>query len=224
MRAIKVLGAAGIVAAAMLLSPTANAAGHWYGRVDLSYNHVASNGWGSPNGFVSTQSTNGEGLDVALGRDLGRVWAGGAVRGEFELKWKINGIDSFTQNGHVLTGVTGHTRVLALMYNLYNDFMPESTFDPYIGGGIGYASIRYGNYYGFDPNTHTWSTLDGSDSVFAYQMFAGFKLRVSDSVAIGLAYNWFVLSDPKLTESNGSTKTEERYRTNSLMLGVTWRF
>lgn len=224
MRAIKVLGAAGIVAAALCLPFTARAAGHWYGRADVSYNHVADNGWDSPNGFVSTKSSNGEGLDLALGRDLGRVWGGGAVRGEFELKWKMNGIDSFTQNGDRLTDVTGHTRVVALMYNLYNDFMPESTFDPYVGGGIGYANVHYGNYYGWDPNTHTGSRIDGSDNEFAYQLFAGFKVRVAGSVAIDMAYNWFVLSNPKVTQSGGSAKTEERYRTNSLTLGITWSF
>lgn len=224
MRAIHVMGAAGIMVAAMCLSPAARAAGHWYARADVSYNHLSDNGWPSPNGFVSTKSSNGEGLDVALGRDLGPVWAGGAVRGEFEIKWKMNGIDSFTQNGDRLTGVTGHTRMLALMYNLYNDFMPDSTFDPYVGGGIGYANVHYGNYYGFDANTGNGSSIDSSDNEFAYQLFAGFKLRVSDSVAIDLAYNWFVLSNPKVRGSGGSGATAERYLTNSLVLGVTGRF
>jgi|GEM_PF-3291630 len=222
MRAIRVLGAAGVVAIAVSLAPVAQAAGHWYGRVDLSYNHLSDNGWDSPNGFVSTQSSTGTGLDLALGRDLGRVWAGGAVRGEFEFAWKYNGIDTFTQNGRQLTGVTGHTRMVALMYNLYNDFAPESTFDPYLGAGIGYAYVHYGNYYGYDQSTNTSSRFDGSDSVFAYQLMAGFKVHFSDSVALDFAYDWFVLSNPVV--NSGATKTEERYRTNSLALGLTWNF
>lgn len=222
MRAIRLLGAAGIAAIAVSLAPAAQAAGHWYGRVGLSYNYLADSGWNSPNGFVSTRSKTGTGVDLALGRDLGRVWAGGAVRGEFELTWKYNGVDSFTQNGNQLTGVTGHTRVMALMYNLYNDFMPESTFDPYLGAGIGYASVHYGNYYGHNPGGNTSSGFDASESVFAYQLLAGFKLHFSDSVALDLGYQWFVLANP--TVGSGSSKTEERYRTNSFALGLTWNF
>jgi opacity protein-like surface antigen len=226
MRAIRVLGVVGMLAAVVFLAPVALAAGHWYVRADLSYNHVADNGWGSPNGPVSTRSNKGAGLDLAFGRSLGRVWAGGGVRGEFELTWKNNGIDSFTQNGRRLTGVTGHTRMVALMYNLVNDFLPESTFDPYLGVGIGYADVSYGNYYGYDAATNTESRLNSSDSVFAYQVLAGFNVRVTQSVSLGLAYNWLVLADPSLTEpaSAGYKKTTSSYVSNSVTLGLTWRF
>ncbi len=226
MRAIRVLGTVGMLAAAVFLAPVALAAGHWYARADLSYNSVAHNGWGSPNGPVSTQSSKGAGLDLAFGHSLGRVWAGGGVRGEFELIWKSNGIDSFTQNGRQLAGVTGHTRIVALMYNLVNDFRPESTFDPYLGVGIGYAAVSYGNYYGYDATTNTESRLNSSDSVFGYQVLAGFNVRIAQSVSLGLAYNWLVLADPSLTgpAGAGSKKITSSYVSNSVTLGLTWRF
>lgn len=222
MRAMGVLGTALIVAAGIAMAPAAQAASRWYTRVDLSYNHLTSNGWNSPNGFVSTQSSNGTGLDLVLGNDLGRVWAGGGVRGELALMWRYNGVDSFKQNGNQLSDITGHTRMVAIMYNLYNDFLPESKFDPYIGAGIGYANVHYGNYYGFDSSSHAMSRFDGSDSAFAYQVLAGFRLKFSDSVALDLAYDWFVMANPVVT--SGSTKTVERYRSNSLVLGLTWLF
>lgn len=226
MRAIRLLGVTGVLSAALMLAPNALAAGQWYGRVGLSYNVLADHGWGSPNGSVNTVSKKGEGLDLALGRDLGRVWAGGGIRGEFELSWKYNDVDSFTQLGTQLTNTTGHTRVLALMYNLINDFRPGTKFDPYLGIGIGYAAVHYGNYNGYNPSTGTWSSLSSLDSVFAYQVLAGFKLNLSRSIALDLAYNWFVLSDPSLQEprSAGFASTKSSYRTNSLVLGLDWSF
>lgn len=223
MRAIRLaaVGAAlGLVA--MIVAPAAHAAGHWYDRIDLSYNHLADHGWVSPNGGVDTQSKNGMGLDLALGRDLGRVWAGGGIRGEFELKWKYNDVKALSDRTASLTGITGHTRIFALMYNLYDDFLPDSTFDPYVGAGIGYASVRFGNYYGYDATTHTEYALDSSDSVFAYQAFVGFKVRLQQSLALDMAYNWFWTSNPKLSEGTGSTQSS--YRADTLTLGLDWTF
>lgn len=226
MRAIRLLGIATILAPAFMLSPSAFAAGSWYGRFDVSYNSVADHTWGSANGAVDTVSKKALGADIAVGDDLGRVWAGGAVRGEFELKWNYNAVNYFTAQGTRLTGTTGHTRVLALMYNLYNDFRPHSTFDPYLGIGIGYADVHYGDYYGYDAATNSEYQISSLADVFAYQAMAGVKLRFSNAVALDLAYNVFVLSDPTIQEpqSAGYKNTTTSYRSNSVTLGLDWRF
>jgi len=165
-------------------------------------------------------------LDLAVGRDLGRVWAGGGIRGEFELSWKYNDVDYFTQGGTQLAGTTGHTRALAFMYNLINDFRPESSFDPYLGIGIGYADVYYGDYYGSNPTTNAESSLNSGDSRFAYQVLAGFKLNFSRSLALDMAYNWFALADPSLHEpySAGHGTFTSSYRASSLVLGLDWTF
>jgi opacity protein-like surface antigen len=86
--------------------------------------------------------------------------------------------------------------------------------------------VHYGNYGGYNPGTGTWSSLSSLDSVFAYQVLAGFKLNLSQSVALDLAYNWFVLSDPSLQEppSAGYVNFKSSYRTNSFVLGLDWTF
>jgi len=222
MRAIRLLGVTGVLVAAMLLAPNALAAGQWYARADVSYNYLPDNGWVSSGTSIHTVSKKGEGIDLALGRDLGRVWAGGGIRGEFELKWKYNDVDSLSNGGQPLSGVTGHTRMVALMYNLYNDFMPESRFDPYLGVGIGYASVRFGNFYGYDATTSTSYALDASDSAFAYQAFAGFKVRMNSSVALDFAYNWFMLGN--VTVQSGAGTTGTTYHTSTATIGVDWDF
>ena len=222
MRAIRLIGVTGVLAAALMLAPKALAQGQWYGRADLSYNSLPDNGWVSSGTTIQTKSKKGEGIDLALGRDLGRVWVAGGIRGEFELKWKYNDVDSLSSGGQSFSGVTGHTRMVALMYNLYNDFMPESKFDPYIGAGFGYANIRFGNFYGYDSATATGYALDASDSAFAYQAFAGFKVRLTSSVALDVAYNWFMLSN--LTLQVGTHNTGTTYHTSTATLGVDWNF
>lgn len=220
MRTIRVLGAVGVLAAAAFVAPAALAAGNWYARGDLSYNAVSNNGWQSMGTPVNTKYKSNAGLDLALGWNLGRVWAGGAVRGEFEASWKNNSVDSFSQNGQTLPGHSGHTRVLALMYNLYNDFLPESVFDPYLGAGIGYADIHY-NY----TDTGTYTGLESSDSRFAYQFMIGFKVRVTPSLYIDAALNHFVMANQSLTEAGGGGATfESSYQSNGFTLGVTWAF
>ncbi len=222
MRAIRLIGVTGVLSAALMLAPKALAQGQWYGRVDLSYNSLPDNGWVSSGTTIQTTSKKGEGIDLALGRDLGRVWIGGGIRGEFEFKAKYNGVDSLSSGGQQFSGVTGHTRMVALMYNLYNDFMPESKFDPYLGVGFGYASVHFGNFYGYDSATTTGYALDASDSAFAYQAFAGFKLHLSSSLALDFAYNWFMLGNITLQSGTGNTGTT--YHTSTATFGVDWNF
>ena len=226
MRAIRLIGVTGVLSAALMLAPNALAATRWYVRTALSYNNLADNGWSSPYGSVNTVSKKGVGADLAVGGDLGRVWAGGGIRGEFELTWKYNDVNHFDQLGTQLTNTTGHTRVLALMYNLINDFRPGSTFDPYLGFGIGYADVHFSNYNGYNPTTGTWSSLSSTDSRFAYQALAGVKLNLSDSIAVDLAYNWFVMTDPVLREpaSAGHASFSSSYRATSVVLGLDWTF
>ncbi len=222
MRAIRLLGTMGVLSAALMLAPNALAAGQWYGRADVSYNYLPDNGWVASGTGIHTASKKGEGIDLAWGRDLGRVWIGGGIRGEFELKWKYNDVDTLSSGGQPFSGVTGHTRVVALMYNLYDDFRPESNFDPYIGLGIGYANVRFGNFYGYDSATSTQYALDASDSAFAYQAIAGFKVRLNPSVSLDFAYNWFMLGNIKLQTGAGNTGTT--YHTSSATFGVDWYF
>lgn len=221
MRAIRLVGIAAILTSAFMLSPNAFATGSWYARFDVSYNAQADNGWGAPNGPVNTVSKRGVGADIALGRDVGAVWAGGSVRGEFELSWKYNDVDYSTQLGTRLTSNAGHTRVSALMYNLYNDFRPNALFDPYIGAGIGYADVRY-HYYGYNATAGASSSLSSSDSTFAYQLLAGIKFNCSQSVAVDLGYSMFVVAQPSL--SSGNSKFDTSYRSNSALLGLDWKF
>lgn len=196
------------------------AGGGWYVRVGGVYTQLSDQGWMSQLGPVSTHSKNGGGAEFAFGSDLGRVWAGGGIRGEFVVSWKFNSADYHEISGVQLANTGGHVRALTLMYNLINDFRPESTFDPYLGIGIGYTDIHYA-YSGYGGTTAAW--VNSTDSVFAYQLLAGVKLQFSQSVALDLGYTLFGTSQLSLNvQGVGQTKTS--YRGNSAVLGIDWSF
>lgn len=209
-----------IAGAALVLAgvvPSAWAAnGQWYVRADGAFSSLGDNGWTSSSGPVTTSSKNGWGADLAFGYDLGRVWAGGAIRGEFALTWKFNPVDGISSGGASLAQANGHTRMLGLTYNLVDDFLPSKTFDPYLGVGAGYARLNF----------YQWGGPAGVNSTagaFAYQVLAGVKVRLSPSARLDVGYSWFTTSNTSV-QTHGGQKTNMSYRANSIAIGVDWMF
>lgn len=212
---------AGVVLALAGAAPGAWAAGNgWYLRFAGAYTRVGDAGWTSQQGPVTTKSKQGYGAEIAFGDDLGRVWSGGAIRGEFAVLWQQNDVDKHYLGGVALVNPTGHVRVQALMYNLINDFLPTSTFDPYLGVGIGYAGVHFA-YSGTAAGGSAW--VNSSDDVFAYQFLAGFKLQFSPTVALDFGYSWFRTSEPSFTVV-GIGQTKSSYRAGRATLGIDWTF
>ena len=91
--------------------------------------------------------------------------------------------------------VVGDFSMLAFMANVDYDFDTGSRWVPYVGGGLGVATIS------IDTETATGrSTADDSDTVFAYQVGAGlgyeFPLEEGRSVTVSLDWRYFATQDP----------------------------
>ena len=91
--------------------------------------------------------------------------------------------------------VVGDFSMLAFMANVDYDFDTGSRWVPYIGGGLGVATIS------IDTETDTGrSTADDSDTVFAYQVGAGlgyeFPLEEGRSITVSLDWRYFATQDP----------------------------
>ncbi len=91
--------------------------------------------------------------------------------------------------------VVGDFSMIAFMANVDYDFDTGSRWVPYVGGGLGVATIS------IDTETNTGrSTADDSDTVFAYQVGAGlgyeFPLEESRSVTVSLDWRYFATQDP----------------------------
>ena len=92
--------------------------------------------------------------------------------------------------------VKGDFSMLAFMANVDYDFDTGSRWVPYIGGGLGVATIS------IDTETPSLGTslADDSDTVFAYQVGAGigyeFPLEEGRSVTVSLDWRFFGTQDP----------------------------
>ena len=91
--------------------------------------------------------------------------------------------------------VNGNFSMLAFMANVDYDFDTGSRWVPYVGGGLGVATISIDTE---DANGNSFA--DDSDTVFAYQVGAGlgyeFPLQEGRSVTVSLDWRYFATQDP----------------------------
>ena len=94
--------------------------------------------------------------------------------------------------------INGNFSMLAFMANVDYDFDTGSRWVPYIGGGLGVATIS------IDTETPSGTPLaDDRDTVFAYQVGAGlgyeFPLEAGRSITVSLDWRYFATQDPTFT-------------------------
>ncbi|HEY1506373.1 MAG TPA: OmpA family protein [Stellaceae bacterium] len=139
-------------------------------------------------------------------------WKFGQLRVELGLDFSGYDVDSIRVNGdgglgtrlHTLslTGATtspsGRVHVLDGMVNALWDFRTGTPFVPYIGIGVGMASVSLDSFsVGGRPLS------DSNDVVFAYQPMVGVRYHVTDAIAIGAEYRYFATVDPTFKDSTG---------------------
>lgn len=126
------------------------------------------------------------GVDMEMGYTLGLA-VGTEVfehlRGEIELSVIQSHPDSFL--GYMSSTDITSTGI-NLLGNLWYDIETGSGFTPYVGGGLGVG--------------YTELTADGSDDKISatglvYQLGAGVKVAVTDSLALDLGYRYKVMPD-----------------------------
>ncbi len=121
------------------------------------------------------------------------------IRAEFELAYHSWSMDEATVPG-VVAGVPipgcpcvgpidGDASALSFMVNGYYDFhSANSSWVPYLGGGIGGANVS-GDITGIG---------DDSDTVFAYQLMVGTGYNINPSTTLTIGYRYFATSDPEI--------------------------
>ncbi len=194
------------VALAALMAGTAgvaNATEGWYGRADI--------GWS----FDGTQD-----LDAA------------AVEGTLEHDWTQHlGLGYAFSNGFRLEGELGHrfnqvefagfptvdadTHAWSAMANLFYDFNRGGALEPYIGVGAGAARI---NTRVFDGG----SSVEGQDTVVAYQALAGVAIGLTEQLDLDIGYRYFVADEAEFDE--GTVFSNGDYEHQALTVGLRYQF
>jgi outer membrane protein OmpA-like peptidoglycan-associated protein len=106
------------------------------------------------------------------------------------------------------TAINGKIGTLAVMANLYYDFMPASTITPYIGAGAGVAFI--------DSNSSLGSTQ------FAYQGILGVAYNATEQVRIGLEGRYFGTTNPGVQTPIGFQTWNNNHL--QLLAGISFKF
>jgi outer membrane protein OmpA-like peptidoglycan-associated protein len=153
----------------------------------------------------------------------------GAFRIEGEAAYKKADLDSYQTTirlpleGPVFApgrNAGGNTSALSFMLNGMLDFGDDDGISGFVGGGVGIARVKANNYRNFANAT---PFLDGSDSGFAWQVFAGVRQAISDNIDVTVKYRFFNADKVDLVAFNGQD-TRHRFRSHSVMGGLTFNF
>lgn len=87
--------------------------------------------------------------------------------------------------------IDGDLKVKSLMANALVDLGPDDGLQFFVGGGVG---IGWADFEGSFIDEED-AFIDDSDSAFAWQLMAGARLPLSDSVDIGVKYKYFNLDN-----------------------------
>jgi OOP family OmpA-OmpF porin len=216
--------ATGLLLLTMLASSaTARADGFYadvHGGTGITWNETAR--------VSSHQAPNS--LDAHTNYDVG--WLAGASAGyawdwwnqgiatEFEFTFRQNHIDRIATSAPVTVG--GDLHSYDVMLNGYYRFKNSTPLTPYIGGGLGEASIALNNTR---PVSGT-DAFGGTDAVFAYQGIAGVSYPLAPHLSLAAEYRYFSTLRPgfQQTVAGREVKISPDYAANNILLRVVYSF
>lgn len=154
------------------------------------------------------------GLGGALGYDFGNFRVDG------EIAFRINEINSV--GGTRLKGGS-YTAAFSYMVNGYFDFPTNGPVKPYIGGGIGFATVAIDwNEPGFIPFSQV-PLAGGSDSGVAYQFSGGIGYEINPRSTASFGYRYFAVEELQMMFDSGSPFTME-YQSHEFNLVIRYMF
>jgi opacity protein-like surface antigen len=150
----------------------------------------------------------------------------GTVRLEGELTYKHAGIKSITSqsSGSSFRNVDGSLGAFAMLFNGFFDLHNKSQVTPYLGGGIGFASLHLSETTGIDNLGQSLILYGaGDDTVFAYQVGTGVEIAINRQFSLDLGYRYFATDSGRFDSDLGIT-TRLRFASHNAALGFRFRF
>lgn len=138
---------------------------------------------------------------------------GNGLRLEGELAYKNADLDRIRVAGGS-GDVNSDVWSLGFLANAFYDIKTGSMVTPYLGGGIGFASVNVGD--GTINGIRVWKKSD--DTAFAYQAVAGLGFEINKNVAVDLNYRFYGTEDVKFEMAKAD------FSSNSVMVGFRYRY
>ena len=143
-------------------------------------------------------------------------------------------VASNSADGTFLPGTNEYTADIESWLGLVNAYVDLGTYmciTPYVGAGIGIASVSVLGLKDVNvPNNSVFYGADNTETNFAWAVYGGLAYEVNPSVTLDLAYRYTDLGDAKsgtVTAYDNSSSYSGVYindiTSHDLMLGVRWK-
>ncbi|KAA0894095.1 outer membrane protein [Oryzomonas rubra] len=161
------------------------------------------------------------------------VYVGGAggfdfgfLRLEGEISYKEADIKSITDNTGVnqYRDIDGNLGALAFMGNVFFDMHNDTPVTPYLGGGIGFATLHMSDTYATDgSNNRNLMYPRDDDTVFAYQAGAGLGIALNRRFTLDLGYRYFNTDRANFSRHNLDS-SGVRFESHNVAVGFRTKF
>jgi len=147
----------------------------------------------------------------------------GFLRLEGELSYRSANIDSITfANGARFSNSDGDIGVFSTMLNVFFDVHNSSPVTPYLGGGIGAATLYLSDVYGCGTNGCGQLYGYSTDTVFAAQVGLGVDIKLNSRYSLDLGYRYFITDEANLSSFLGNNSF--KFESNNALLGFKMKF
>lgn len=149
----------------------------------------------------------------------------GLVRLEGELSYKQSDIKTITDlgNGDRYRNIDGSLGVAAFMANAFFDLHNDTPVSPYLGGGIGFATLHLSDTFGTGPTGRQWLYDSGDDTVFAYQVGGGLDIAINRRFSLDIGYRYFG-TDTATFSNDFNREHSLKYESHNTSVGFRVRF
>jgi outer membrane protein OmpA-like peptidoglycan-associated protein/opacity protein-like surface antigen len=171
--------------------------------------------------------------DFKTGYDFGGIvgYDFGFIRLEAEAGYRSADIDTLTASTAILPAsatlsrsgtyvADGDVNVLSFMLNAMADFGPDDGLQGFVGGGAGVARTKVD---GATIGLSSPGVLDDSDTGFAWQLLAGVRAPLTETIDVGLKYRFFNTAGLDMVDTRGRD-VEGKFRSHSLLGTIGFNF
>jgi outer membrane protein OmpA-like peptidoglycan-associated protein/opacity protein-like surface antigen len=216
------------MASTAIASPTLARDGAWYVELDGGPMIVEDIDFdiGTTTGAVTADTHTGYDFGGIVGYDMG------ALRIEAEVGYRGADLSSLSSTAPFLPSVgvatapggtyaaDGDLTALSFMLNGLFDFGPDDGLQGFVGGGVGVARTKVD---GSSIQVSGPGFLDDSDSGFAWQLLAGVRAPLTETIDVGLKYRFFNTDDLGLVDTRGRD-VNAKWRSHSLLGTIGFNF
>lgn len=150
----------------------------------------------------------------------------GFIRLEGEFSYRHANIDSITDTtGYNFRNVDGNIGTFATMFNVFLDMHNGTIVTPYVGGGIGFATLFMSDTTAYDTRdlSHVVVYDEGDDTVFAAQVGAGIDIAFSDRKSLDIGYRYF-RTDKANFDTYFDFISDTRLESHNVMVGFKFKY